>query len=585
MNCRMVRSGRGPFLTLIPDQGGISRNAPRRTCHRAHGRLESSDKPSFEHYFGISDRKRLLLGYGNLIIPEGPFSWQGDGATLAHLLDFSLAGFVFVRYSIRIVKHLLFALCSGIGGALIAAVVGYGFYLDDRPDLSPWHTIDLDEEYHAERSGDVADLPAYLQLEDRLFDEVRRKIYRHDPPTGADALNRFVAGSATDPEHFDHNWNRTFELQTETPRAGVLLLHGLSDSPYSMRALAMMLHDHGALVVGLRVPGHGTAPVGLTKIRWQDFAAAVRLAARHVAGQLPEGRPFFIVGYSNGAALAVEYSLAAMAGEDLPRPKGLMLLSPAIGITRAAVFAAWQARAAELTGLDKLAWTDILPEYDPYKYNSFAVNAGEQMYQLTQEIASRIDQLGPGTGIKGFPKVLAFQSLVDATVIPSALVDGLLRKLAAEGHELVLFDINRVAMAEPFLRAGKVQLRDELVSDAGLPFTLTLITNVDEHSREVMAERKDPFGDNPSRLPLGLSWPPGIYSLAHVALPFSPDDAHYGYAAPVGPGLPLGRLEARGEENVLLVSASQMLRLRANPFMPYVEKRMLDFFELAAAKK
>jgi len=486
-----------------------------------------------------------------------------------------------MHFSLRFVKRVLAIIGYGACGAFVAGVFAYGYYLQDRPDLSPWHTVDLEEEFRAARADEVADLDSYLRLEDRLFNELDQKIYREGMPTGRNTLNRFVAGSAADPDGYARNWNRTFELATEDPRVGVLLLHGLSDSPYTMRALANTLHDHGAWVLGLRVPGHGTAPVGLTDITWQDFAAAVRLAARHVAGQLPAGRPFYIVGYSNGAALAVQYSLAIMAGEELPVPQGLLLLSPAIGITRAAAYAVWQARVATATGLDKLAWTDIQPEYDPFKYNSFPVNAGEQMYQLTQEIASRIAALNPGSGIPGFPRVLAFQSVVDATVIPSALVNGLMRKLAPDGHELILFDINRFTATGSLLRSGKVRLRDELIADGSLPFTLTLITNSEKADRHIMARRQEPFSANVNTTSLDLTWPMGIYSLAHVALPFPPDDALYGYDAPGGPGLHLGKLEPRGETGLLVVSANQMMRLRSNPFLPYVEQRMLDFFGLA----
>jgi hypothetical protein len=489
-----------------------------------------------------------------------------------------------MHFSLRFVKHSLTILAYGLIGAFVVIVVAYGYYLQNRPDLSPWHTVNLNEEFSVERAHEVTDLATYLRLEDRLFEELNRKIYRRDMPTGANAFNRFVAGSAADPDGYARNWNRTFEFPVENPKVGVLLLHGLSDSPYSMRALATTLHEHGAWVLGLRVPGHGTAPVGLTNITWRDFAAAVRLAAKHVAAQLPAGRPFYIVGYSNGAALAVKYSLAVVAGEDLPRPQGLLLLSPAIGITRAAAYAVWQARAGTATGLDKLAWTDILPEYDPFKYNSFPVNAGEQMYLLTQEIASNTQDLNTGSGVPGFPQVLAFQSLVDATVIPSALVNVLMSKLAPEGHELVLFDINRATAVDPFLRSGKVQLRDDLMADAGLPFTLTLITNADEHSRNIVAQRTEPFGVKVTVSPLSLAWPKGIYSLSHVALPFSRDDALYGYAAPSGPGLHLGKLDPRGEEGVLVISANKMMRLRSNPFLPYVEQRMLEFFNLVDAK-
>ena len=486
-----------------------------------------------------------------------------------------------VRIPIRILKHIAAAIGYGLVGGFILGLVLYVYYLENRPQLKPWHTVELDEEFRAPRGGEVKDLAGYLRLEERLFDELRREVGAQDNPADRIALNRFNPKSVTNPEHYPVNWNRTFELAADEPRAGVLLLHGLSDSPYSVRALAKSLHDHGAWVLALRVPGHGTAPAGLTDITWQDFAGAARIAAEHVAKQVGDGQPFYMVGYSNGAALAVQYSLAVLAGESLPLPHGLLLLSPAIGITRAAALAVWQARLANVTGLDKLAWSSILPEYDPFKYNSFPVNAGEQMYQLTLDIASRTARLNQGSGVKGFPRVLAFQSLVDATVIPAALVDRLLRQLAPEGHELVLFDVNRIAEAAPFLRAGRERLREQLLADSTLPFTFTLVTNVDERNRAVMARQKPPHSMAFEDTPLDLAWPKGIYSLAHVALPFPPDDPLYGYAAPGDEGLHLGRLEARGENGLLVVTAAQMLRLRSNPFFPYLERRMLEFFELA----
>ncbi|NIP98860.1 MAG: alpha/beta hydrolase, partial [Akkermansiaceae bacterium] len=52
-------------------------------------------------------------------------------------------------------------------------------------------------------------------------------------------------------------------------------------------------------------------------------------------GTAPD-KPFFLVGYSNGGALSVEYTLASLTEESLPRPTGVILLSPEIGVTEAA---------------------------------------------------------------------------------------------------------------------------------------------------------------------------------------------------------------------------------------------------------
>jgi len=78
-----------------------------------------------------------------------------------------------------------------------------------------------------------------------------------------------------------------------------------------------------------------------------------------------------------GAAQAVNYSLDALRNNKLRRADAMVLISPAIGVTAVAALAVWQARLSAIPGLDKLAWNDIGPEYDPYKYTSFAVNAGE----------------------------------------------------------------------------------------------------------------------------------------------------------------------------------------------------------------
>jgi len=102
------------------------------------------------------------------------------------------------------------------------------------------------------------------------------------------------------------DWNRTVERIHPEARGAVLLLHGVSDSPYSMRAMAQLCYEQGFNVLALRLPGHGLAPAGLLRASLSDWNAAVRLGMRHLANQLPDHQPLYIVGYSMGAALAVE---------------------------------------------------------------------------------------------------------------------------------------------------------------------------------------------------------------------------------------------------------------------------------------
>jgi alpha-beta hydrolase superfamily lysophospholipase len=306
------------------------------------------------------------------------------------------------------------------------------------------------------------------------------------------------------------------------------------------------------------------------------MAAAVELAARHLKQQIGD-RPIHLVGYSNGGALALHYALSALEDPGLPAPNRIVLLSPEIGISKLAGLAAWQERLGRLLRLEKLAWNSIHLEYDPYKYQSFALNAGKQAYRLTGEIRSRVRRLAATGDLERMPPILAFQSAVDATVSAPALVSDLFDPLPRGGHELVLFDINRVVEIGPVLAYDPAETLAALLRKAAPSFVLTVVTNENEDSRAVVEKRWNLDADEPISSPLDLAWPPGIYSLSHVALPFPPDDPLYGAGPFDDEELHLGNLALYGERGLLRVSASDILRLRWNPFHDYVEMRTLDF--------
>jgi alpha-beta hydrolase superfamily lysophospholipase len=478
----------------------------------------------------------------------------------------------------RIARHLLYLIVYGTLGALLALGSVYVLQLTAQPALQPWHRAAFPHEFHAADAGRIRTLADYLAQEQQVFEELSAQVY--DNPASRTRLPfiRYVRGSLADASRQSPDWNRSFELPVGAPAGGALLLHGLSDSPYSLRAIGKRLQAHGYSVVGLRLPGHGTTPSALKGVQWEDFAAAVRIGVRHVRSQIGEGRPLVIVGYSNGAALAVEYALSRLQGEDVPRVDGLVLLSPAIGVTPAAAFAVWQGRLGQLLREEKLGWIDIQPEYDPYKYASFPVNAGDQSYRLTQRIAQQISSLAGNAAVSGMPPVLAFQSVADDTVSTPAVVQGLFRRFAPGGHALVLFDINRNSDFAALYRVGYTSAREELLHGPALTFDLTIVSNAADDSQEVVARERPAGGSEVVTRRIDLQWPAGVFSLSHVAIPFPPDDPVYGGAPPANRLLIyLGRLDVAGERGVLAVPPAQMLRLRHNPFFPYVEQRVAAF--------
>lgn len=466
-------------------------------------------------------------------------------------------------------------LAGALGMVTLLSISGCG-----GPTLEPWHTEQLDAEFTADKTDEITSFEDYLRLEDALFAQLDEQVYAQTPTGPAYALVRYSAGSTADPRRRQPNWNRSFELEPESPVGGVLLLHGMSDSPYSFRALAETLHQTGYRVLGLRMPGHGTAPSGLTGARWQDMAAVTQLGMQHLAGKVGK-KPIHVIGYSTGAPLALNYALDALQTDHLPRPAGLILISPAVGLHPTAQLAKWKRRLSLLPGLDGLAWLQVLPEFDPYKYNSFATNAAEQVFSVTRAVSRRLIALARSDAKAQVPPTLVFKSTVDATVSTSAVVDNLLALLAPERHELVLFDVNRAAVKSILLVSDPGPLTNRVMADDQLPFAITLVANENPQSTRVEARHKSPFSAGASRVePLDLAWPRGVISLSHVALPFPPDDPLYGQRPPANEDvLFLGEMAIQGERGLLKLPDSWLLRLRYNPFYDYLEKRVLDWLK------
>ena len=133
----------------------------------------------------------------------------------------------------------------------------------------------------------------------------------------------------------------------------------------------------------------------------------------------------------------------------------------------------------------------MLPEFDPYKYNSFAINAAKQVHSLTRSVSNAVGSRAAAGLIDDFPPTLVFLSTVDNTVSTAAVIDNLLVHLAPGVGELVLFDINRNSAAASILVTDPGPLTAQLMADESLPFHITLITNEHPQTRNVVSQRND----------------------------------------------------------------------------------------------
>jgi alpha-beta hydrolase superfamily lysophospholipase len=463
-------------------------------------------------------------------------------------------------------------------GALLVIALGDVLYSSGLRELRPWHEARLEGEFRASAPQRAGTLAQYRSREDALFAQVDALRARHFDAARDGGPSRYNPRGSPFAARLDRDWNRSYELPAPNPKAVALLLHGLSDSPYSLRSIAMALQANGVSAYGLRLPGHGTLPGELDRADWPDWHAAVEMALADLRALHPD-LPVYVVGYSTGAALAVKAAVDAVTtGRESELPRKIFLLSPALGVTPFARLANVQRIVTSLGIGQKSRWGNVDLEIDPYKYQSFAKNGGAQVALLVADLDTALARLRDTGRAAALPRILSFQSVVDETVNTVDLIDRLYAVIDNPASELVLFDVNRAEGIEPFLTFSPQAVIDAFRRQPRRNWRLTVVTNAGPDTREVAEQSLRAGASTPETRPLPYRWPEDVFSLSHVALPFPPDDPVYGDRAtgPNGPLLTLGTLQMRGEKNVLSIPAAEQLRLRSNPFHAYVVERILS---------
>jgi len=250
-------------------------------------------------------------------------------------------------------------------------------------------------------------------------------------------------------------------------RRGILLTHGLSDSPYFMRHLAALFHAQGFRVLAVLLPGHGTRPGDMLDVRWQEWLKTVAYGTDRLAGEVDE---LYLGGYSAGGALSIYQSLRD------PRVRGLFLFAPALDISHKAAFANWYKLFSWLR--PRVKWLEIKPDRDLYKYESFANNTAAQMYALTRVLHAQLQSQ------KVEIPIFTVASMDDKTVNISATI-AFMQQQGNPLNKLIIYTTDAKKMAQDYA-ANNIEWIDSVVS-----------------------EQK-------------------ILSSAHTAILVAPDDAHYG---------------------------------------------------------
>ena len=192
----------------------------------------------------------------------------------------------------------------------------------------------------------------------------------------------------------------------------VLLIHGLTDSPFMLHDLSAHLFNLGYDIRTLLIPGHGTAPSDLLDIEYQSWRDAATFAINSTLADYSE---VYLGGFSTGGALILDniVNRKHQANDELSKINGIMLWAPA---TKANSSFAWMAEYVDmLPGMD---WMSEESDTDFAKYESFSFNAAAQVYMLMEHIQA----ISPQSSVPDIPLFMTLPQ-DDSTIDSETTID------------------------------------------------------------------------------------------------------------------------------------------------------------------
>lgn len=181
------------------------------------------------------------------------------------------------------------------------------------------------------------------------------------------------------------DWNLPTEYRPTQGKEdkGILLVHGLGDSPWTFTDIAPVLAAQGFVVRTMLIPGHGTKPADMRNINIDDWTTAI---ARQVALFSQEVKDIYLGGFSTGTNLVTSYAITH------PDIRGLVLFSPAF---RAQNKLAWLLPIAnKLWPWFRSPEDSTRPQQTEVRYTNMPTNGFLQFYNSSQEVASLLKEHG-----------------------------------------------------------------------------------------------------------------------------------------------------------------------------------------------
>jgi len=176
--------------------------------------------------------------------------------------------------------------------------------------------------------------------------------------------------------------NAPFELKPQdgtVPEKGVILVHGLGDSPWSFIDLAQEFSSQGYLVRTLLLPGHGSRPADLINADVDDWKNLVRYQVKLMKADVEH---VSLGGFSTGANLVTEYAI------DDAEIESLYLFSPAFKSDSRVDFLA----PLSASMIDWIYQGAPESHTNTARYNTVPMNGFAQYYWTSADVQKRLDK-------------------------------------------------------------------------------------------------------------------------------------------------------------------------------------------------
>jgi carboxylesterase len=214
---------------------------------------------------------------------------------------------------------------------------------------------------------------------------------------------------------------------TSGPKIGVLLSHGFTGSPASMRPWGEFLAQHGYTVSVPRLPGHGTTVQEMLQTRFSDYTAAIESAYADLAAQCDV---VVVAGLSMGGALVIQLA------EKHPEIAGVVLVNAAVASSNKQLLLLPVIK--HLVKTFPAIGNDIKkPNTVEYGYDKTPLKPLASMVQTWKQIRTDLGRISV--------PVLLFRSAEDHVVDPSSARIILGGVSSADKTEVVLTDSYHVA--------------------------------------------------------------------------------------------------------------------------------------------